>query len=141
MTHPIIDVRHLTKVYRVPERAPGLGASIQSLLKPQYTDVKAVTDISFIAEPGEMIGLIGPNGAGKTTTLKMLSGLLYPTSGDASVAGFTPWKRRPDYLPRISMVMGNRNAMNWDIPHWIVSGFSPRSTVYLKINTAKPWMS
>ena len=115
-SEPIIRVKHLTKVYRVPERAPGMAASIRSLIKPVYTDVPAVTDISFSVEPGEMIGLIGPNGAGKTTTLKMLSGLLYPTSGEASVAGFTPWQRQPDYLRRISMVMGNRSALNWDIP-------------------------
>jgi ABC-2 type transport system ATP-binding protein len=116
MAEPIIQVSHLTKVYRVPERAPGLAASVQSLFKPQYRGVEAVTDISFSVQAGEMIGLIGPNGAGKTTTLKMLSGLLYPTSGEAVVAGFTPWARQPDYLRRISMVMGNRSAMNWDIP-------------------------
>jgi ABC-2 type transport system ATP-binding protein len=113
---PIIQVSHLTKVYRVPERTSGLGASIRSLFKPQHSDVPAVTDISFSVGPGEILGLIGPNGAGKTTTLKMLSGLLYPTSGEAQVAGFTPWKRQPDYLRRISMVMGNRSALNWDIP-------------------------
>jgi ABC-2 type transport system ATP-binding protein len=112
----IIQVKNLTKVYRVPERAPGLKASVRSLFKPVYSDVPAVTDISFSVAAGEMIGLIGPNGAGKTTTLKMLSGLLYPTSGEASVAGFTPWQRQPDYLRRISMVMGNRSALNWDIP-------------------------
>ena len=116
MPEPIIQVSHLTKIYRVPERAPGLAASVQSLFKPQYRGVEAVTDISFSVQAGEMIGLIGPNGAGKTTTLKMLSGLLYPTSGEAVVAGFTPWARQPDYLRRISMVMGNRSAMNWDIP-------------------------
>jgi ABC-2 type transport system ATP-binding protein len=115
-SEPIIQVQHLTKVYRVPERAPGMAASIRSLFKPGYTDVPAVTDISFAVEPGEMIGLLGPNGAGKTTTLKMLSGLLFPTSGKASVAGYTPWQRQPDYLRRISMVMGNRSALNWDIP-------------------------
>lgn len=116
MSDPIIQVKNLTKVYRVPERAPGLGASIRSLFKPTYTDVPAVTQISFTINPGEMVGLIGPNGAGKTTTLKMLSGLLYPSSGEAVVAGFTPWLRQPDYLRRISMVMGNRSALNWDIP-------------------------
>ena len=116
MPDPIIQVQHLTKVYRVPERSPGLGESIRSLFKPVYKDVPAVTDISFSVELGEMIGLIGPNGAGKTTTLKMLSGLLYPTSGEASVAGYTPWGRQPEYLRRISMVMGNRSALNWDIP-------------------------
>ncbi len=116
MPDPIIQVQRLTKVYQVPERSPGLGESIRSLFKPVYKDVPAVTDISFSVGHGEMIGLIGPNGAGKTTTLKMLSGLLYPTSGEASVAGFTPWQRKPDYLRRISMVMGNRSALNWDIP-------------------------
>jgi ABC-2 type transport system ATP-binding protein len=116
MPEPIIQVKRLTKVYRVPERAPGLGASVRSLFKPHYSDIPAVTDISFTVEPGEIVGLIGPNGAGKTTTLKMLSGLLYPTSGDAQVAGYIPWQRQPNYLRRISMVMGNRSALNWDIP-------------------------
>jgi ABC-2 type transport system ATP-binding protein len=116
MPDPIIQVSGLTKVYRVPERSPGLGSSVRSLFKPAFKDVEAVTDVSFSLQPGEMVGLIGPNGAGKTTTLKMLSGLLYPTSGEAHVAGFTPWKRQPEYLRRISMVMGNRSTMNWDIP-------------------------
>ena len=116
MPDPIIQVSHLTKIYRVPERSPGLGASIRGLFKPIHKDVEAVTDINFTLQPGEMVGLIGPNGAGKTTTLKMLSGLLYPSHGEAQVAGFTPWQRQPDYLRQISMVMGNRSAMNWDIP-------------------------
>ena len=128
MPEPIIQVSRLTKVYRVPERAPGLGASIRSLFKPQHSDVPAVTDISFSVEPGEIVGLIGPNGAGKTTTLKMLSGLLYPTSGEAQVAGFTPWQRQPDYLRRISMVMGNRSALNWDIPP--LDSFQVLSQIY-----------
>ena len=116
MPEPIIQVSGLTKVYRVPERPPGLTAAIRGLFKPAYKAVEAVTDIHFTLQPGEMVGLLGPNGAGKTTTLKMLSGLLYPTRGEALVAGFTPWERKPDYLRRISMVMGNRSAMNWDIP-------------------------
>ncbi len=116
MTSPMISVQNLTKVYRVPERQPGLGASIQSLFKPRYRDVEAVSTINFEIEAGEMVGLIGPNGAGKTTTLKILSGLLYPTYGKATVAGFRPWERSPEYLRRISMVMGNRSALNWDIP-------------------------
>ncbi|MFN2304263.1 MAG: ATP-binding cassette domain-containing protein [Anaerolineales bacterium] len=116
MKKAIIQVQNLTKTYRVPERPPGLSASVRSLFKPEYRDVEAVRDISFEVQSGEMVGLIGPNGAGKTTTLKMLSGLLYPTSGKAVVAGFTPWERHTDYLRRISMVMGNRSAMNWDIP-------------------------
>jgi len=116
MALSMIEVQNLTKVYRVPERPPGLGASVRSLFKPQYRNVPAVTNISFSINTGEIIGLIGPNGAGKTTTLKMLSGLLYPTSGEAAVAGYTPWERQPQYLQRISMVMGNRSAMSWDIP-------------------------
>jgi ABC-2 type transport system ATP-binding protein len=116
MPEPIIQVTGLTKVYRVPERPPGLGASLRGLFRPVYKDVEAVTDVNFTLQPGEMVGLIGPNGAGKTTTLKMLSGLLYPSQGEARVAGFTPWERQPGYLRRISMVMGNRSAMNWDIP-------------------------
>ncbi len=116
MTQPQIIVQDLRKVYRVPVRAEGLRASLNSLIKPQFTEIPAVEGISFKIGEGEMIGLIGPNGAGKTTTLKMLSGLLYPTSGEVSVAGFTPWQRKPDYLRRISMVMGNKSQMLWDIP-------------------------
>ncbi|HET90115.1 MAG TPA: ATP-binding cassette domain-containing protein [Chloroflexi bacterium] len=81
-----------------------------------YRQVEAVRGISFLIQPGEMVGFIGPNGAGKTTTLKMLAGLLYPTAGRAQVMGFTPWERRPDYLRRISMVLGNKSQMVWDIP-------------------------
>jgi ABC-2 type transport system ATP-binding protein len=116
MDKNIITAQGLTKVYKVPERAPGLAASLRGLIRPQYRQVEAVTDVNFTIAPGEMVGLLGPNGAGKTTTLKMLSGLLYPTRGSVSVAGFTPWERQPDYLRQISMVMGNRSAMNWDIP-------------------------
>jgi ABC-2 type transport system ATP-binding protein len=78
--------------------------------------VEAVRDVSFAVESGEMVGFIGPNGAGKTTTLKMLSGLLHPTAGEAQVLGFTPWKRKPTYLRQISLVMGNKSQMLWDIP-------------------------
>lgn len=116
MNKNIILVQNLSKTYRVPERPPGLASSLQTLLKPHYRDVEAVREISFTIQRGEMIGLIGPNGAGKTTTLKMLAGLLHPSNGEAWVAGFIPWERRPEYLRRISMVMGNRSAMTWDIP-------------------------
>jgi len=111
-----ILVNNLSKTYRVPERKPGLAASLKSLVRRTYRDVAAVRDISFAVEAGEMIGFIGPNGAGKTTTLKMLAGLLYPTSGEARVLGFTPWERRADYLRRISMVLGNKSQMLWEIP-------------------------
>ena len=116
MTQAQIDVRHLSKTYRVPERQPGLAASLRSLVRPTHTDVPAVQDISFRVEAGEIVGFIGPNGAGKTTTLKMLAGLLYPTGGEATVACCTPWERHTRYLRQISMVMGNKNQMLWDIP-------------------------
>jgi len=111
-----ITVEHLSKTYRVPTRDPGLKASLKNLVQRTYNDVEAVRNISFILEAGEMVGLIGPNGAGKTTMLKMLCGLLHPTDGEAHVAGFVPWERKHAYLRRISMVLGNKSQMLWDIP-------------------------
>jgi ABC-2 type transport system ATP-binding protein len=116
MIEPQILVRNLSKTYRVPERDPGLAAAVKSLVRRQYRDVEAVREISFSVGAGEIVGFIGPNGAGKTTTLKMLAGLLHPTAGEACVAGYTPWERRPAYLRRISMVLGNKSQMIWDIP-------------------------
>ncbi len=116
MTRPQIIVQHLSKTYRVPTREPGLKASLKNLVRRTYDDVPAVCEVSFNIEAGEMVGLIGPNGAGKTTTLKMLCGLLHPTSGEAHVAGFVPWERKHAYLKRISMVLGNKSQMLWDIP-------------------------
>lgn len=111
-----IQVKNLSKTYHVPVRPEGLGASIRSLARSTYDDIPAVKDISFDVSAGEMVGFIGPNGAGKTTTLKMLSGLIHPTSGEISVLGFQPWKREADYHRRISIVMGNKSQMLWDIP-------------------------
>ncbi len=116
MAETQIVVRNLTKTYRVPERRPGLAASLKSLVRRTYRDVEAVRDISFSVEAGEMVGFIGPNGAGKTSTLKMLSGLLHPSAGEARVLGFAPWERKPDYLRHISMILGNKSQMLWDIP-------------------------
>ena len=113
---PVIFVRNLTKTYRVPQRESGLGASLKSMLKRAYQEVKAVQAISFAIEQGEMVGFIGPNGAGKTTTLKMLAGILYPTAGEVNVLGCIPWQRGSEYLRRISMVLGNKSQMLWDIP-------------------------
>jgi ABC-2 type transport system ATP-binding protein len=111
-----IVVKNLYKTYRVPEREAGMGAALKSLFHRVYRDVEAVRDVSFEIAPGEFVGFIGPNGAGKTTTLKVLSGLLHPTSGEVRVLGFTPWARQHDYLRRISMVLGNKSQMLWDIP-------------------------
>ena len=123
-----IVVRNLSKTYRVPEREPGLAASIRSLARRTYRTVEAVREISFNVEAGEMVGFIGPNGAGKTTTLKMLSGLLYPSAGEANVMGFVPWQREAEYLRRISMVLGNKSQMLWDIPP--VDTFRVLSDIY-----------
>ena len=128
MSEPQIVVKNLSKTYRVPEREPGLGAALKSLARRTYRDVEAVRDINFTVDPGEMVGFIGPNGAGKTTTLKMLSGLLHPTSGEARVMGFVPWQRKHAYLRRISMVLGNKSQMLWDIPP--LDSFRTLSEIY-----------
>jgi ABC-2 type transport system ATP-binding protein len=116
MTAPAIHVRDLRKVYVVSEREAGAIAALQSLVHRRTTEVPAVDGISFDLSPGEIVGFLGPNGAGKTTTLKMLSGLLYPTAGDATVLGYVPSKRDKAFLRQITLVMGQRNQLVWDIP-------------------------
>ncbi len=112
----MIRVDQLTKVYRVPVKQPGLLASLRSIVSREYRDVRAVDGVSFVIEPGERVGFLGPNGAGKTTTLKMLTGLLHPTSGEASVLGFRPSDRNPAFLGAITLVMGNKQQLLWDLP-------------------------
>jgi ABC-2 type transport system ATP-binding protein len=112
---PIV-VEELSKTYQVTDREGGFGAAVRSFFKRKFRDVKAVQRVSFRISAGETVGFLGPNGAGKTTTLKMLSGLLYPTSGTANVLGYTPWERRPGYLRSMTLVMGQRNRLSWDIP-------------------------
>jgi ABC-2 type transport system ATP-binding protein len=116
MADAVVHVSDLTKVFKVPEREAGLRASAKSLLRRTWREVRAVDAISFDIGPGEVVGFLGPNGAGKTTTLKMLSGLLYSTSGEARVLGHIPSKREREYLRRITLVMGNRNQLQWDLP-------------------------
>ncbi|MCX6077981.1 MAG: ATP-binding cassette domain-containing protein [Chloroflexi bacterium] len=111
-----ITVDKLCKTYQVPEREGGFGAAVRSFFKRIYRDVKAVDQVSFQIQAGEVVGFLGPNGAGKTTTLKMLSGLLHPSAGSARVLGFTPWELKPDYLRSMTLVMGQRNRLSWDIP-------------------------
>ena len=106
----------LRKTFDVPVREAGIRAATKSLVRRETREVAAVDGISFEIAAGEVVGFLGPNGAGKTTTLKMLSGLLYPTSGEARVLGHTPSKRERDFLRRITMVMGNRNQLQWDLP-------------------------
>ena len=116
MTESSVRVAALNKTFLVPEREAGLRAAVKSLVRRKHRDVRAVDEISFEIAPGEVVGFLGPNGAGKTTTLKMLSGLLYPTSGEARVLGHVPSKRERDFLRRITLVMGNRNQLQWDLP-------------------------
>ena len=113
---PTIHVQHLVKQFQVHHKEPGLQGSLKALFKREYKNIDAVNDISFQIEQGELIGFIGPNGAGKTTTLKTLSGLLYPTSGEVKVLGYTPYERKHDFLKQISLVMGQKNQLFWDLP-------------------------
>ena len=112
---PVV-VNDLSKTFVVPEREAGLRAALKSLVRRKTRAVKAVDRVSFEIGPGEVVGFLGPNGAGKTTTLKMLSGLLYPTSGDVLVLGHVPFRREKPFLRRITLVMGNRSQLEWDLP-------------------------
>jgi ABC-2 type transport system ATP-binding protein len=113
---PDIHVTDLRKTFVVPVREAGLRAAVRGLVRRTHRSVAAVDGVSFDIATGEVVGFLGPNGAGKTTTLKMLSGLLYPTAGEALVLGHVPWRRERDYLRRMTLVMGNRNQLQWDIP-------------------------
>ncbi|MCC6359212.1 MAG: ATP-binding cassette domain-containing protein [Phycisphaerales bacterium] len=124
----VVEASDLSKVFRVPQRESGLGAALRSVLRRRYTDVKAVDRVSFSIEPGEVVGFLGPNGAGKTTTLKILTGLLHPNSGGASVLGHVPWKRENAFLRRISLVMGQRSQLSWDLP--VMDSFVVQLAVY-----------
>jgi len=112
----VIEVRELRKHYQVHQRQPGLGAALASVFRRRYQTVKAVDGISFTVREGERIGFLGPNGAGKTTTLKTLSGLLHPTSGEVSVGGHRPQLREAAFLKSITLVMGQKQQLIWDLP-------------------------
>jgi ABC-2 type transport system ATP-binding protein len=113
---PIIEANDLTKIYQVSQKKEGFLGALRGLYRRDYKEVRAVDHVSFAIEPGEMVAFLGPNGAGKTTTLKMLSGLIYPTSGSAQVLGFTPWDRRDEFRRRFALVMGQKNQLWWDLP-------------------------
>jgi ABC-2 type transport system ATP-binding protein len=115
---PAVKTRNLTKTYVSVRKEPGLKGSIRSLLRPQRVEVHAVRGVDLTIEQGELVGFLGPNGAGKTTTLKMLSGILYPTSGEAEVLGYVPFKRDPRMLRQIALLMGNKQQLWWDLPAW-----------------------
>lgn len=112
----LIEVKNLKKTYEYYKKAPGLLASIKSLFHREKLFTEAVKDINFSIEQGEIVGFLGPNGAGKTTTLKMLSGILYPSGGEATVLGHTPWKREKEFQMNFALVMGQKNQLWWDLP-------------------------
>ena len=116
MAQPAARVHDLCKTYRIHERPPGLAAAVRSVFHRQYKDLEAVRGLSFSVEPGERIGFLGPNGAGKTTTLKILAGLLHPTSGEVRVSGFVPQRREAAFLKSITLVMGQKQQLLWDLP-------------------------
>ncbi len=113
---PAIQVRDLKKVYKVHEREPGTKEAVKSLFKRNFRHITAVDEISFDVAQGEIVGFLGPNGAGKTTTIKMLAGLLYPNGGEAKVLGYTPYEREKALLMQITLAMGRRNQLLWDVP-------------------------
>jgi len=112
----VIEVNGLTKNFRSYKKQPGLGGAIRGLFHRAYETTTAVNDVSFKIEPGELVGFLGPNGAGKTTTLKMLAGLLHPTSGAAKVLGYTPWERAEGYRRQFALLLGQKNQLWWDLP-------------------------
>jgi len=124
----IIKVENLSKTYRIHEKPAGFTNTVKDLFARKYIDKKAVDDISFSVNKGEIVGLLGENGAGKTTTLKMLTGILYPTGGSVTVDGYTPTQRKKAFLKKICFVMGNKSDINWDLP--AVDTFRYQQVVY-----------
>jgi ABC-2 type transport system ATP-binding protein len=113
---PIIEASRLSKTYRVFQKKEGFGGAVRGLFHREYKEVKAVDEVDFQIEAGEMVAFLGPNGAGKTTTLKMLSGLIFPSSGTANVLGFVPWQRADAFRRQFALVMGQKNQLWWDLP-------------------------
>ena len=116
MSTPVIEVSELTKTYRTYKRRPGFKGALRGLFHREYESVNAAQNVSFSVTEGELVGFLGPNGAGKTTTLKMLAGLLYPTSGSAHVLGYVPWERKDGYRRQFALLLGQKNQLWWDLP-------------------------
>jgi ABC-2 type transport system ATP-binding protein len=124
----VIDVDALSRTFKVPVREAGLRNAVRSLVRREHRDVRAVREVSFAVGAGEVVGFLGPNGAGKTTTMKMLSGLLHPTGGRARVLGHEPSRRERAYLGRMTLIMGNRNQLQWDLP--VVDSFEMNRAIF-----------
>ncbi|MDC0357986.1 ATP-binding cassette domain-containing protein [Oligoflexia bacterium] len=112
----MIQVENLTKTFRVHEKEPGLKASVKALFHRRWKKIEALSDASFEVQPGEIVGLIGANGAGKTTLVKILAGIIHPTSGTANVLGHTPWRRENAFRRQIALIMGQKAQLWWDLP-------------------------
>ena len=124
----IIAVKNLSKIYFSSKKEPGILAGIKNLFNPDILEIKAVEDINFEIEEGEFVGFLGPNGAGKTTTLKMLSGIIKPTSGSMSVMGFDPWEKKNEYKRQFALLMGQKNQLWWDLP--VMESFLLNKEIY-----------
>src|ERR1700690_3488186 len=125
---PQILVEELSKTYRIAERDPGAMGAVKGLFHRRWRTVEALSGVSFQMDQGELVGLIGPNGAGKSTTIKILSGILEPTSGRCEVDGLTPWRERIRHVARIGVVFGQRTQLWWDLP--VIEGFNLLRDIY-----------
>ncbi|QAY65730.1 ABC transporter ATP-binding protein [Paenibacillus protaetiae] len=124
----MIVVEGLSKSFKVAKRPPGLKHALKALLRPEYTMVQALKDVSFTIQPGEIVGYIGPNGAGKSTSIKMMSGILVPDSGTCTIMGYTPWKERTAFVKHIGVVFGQRSQLWWDVP--VIDSFELLKDIY-----------
>src|SRR5579862_4606250 len=125
---PIIRTHDLRKVFRTLDRKPGVGGTLSTLFSRKYVDKVAVEDVSMSLEAGELVGYIGPNGAGKSTTIKMLTGILVPTSGSIDVAGLVPYEKRKENARNIGVVFGQRSQLYWDLP--LIESFELLRAIY-----------
>jgi len=127
-TQPIIELSHLSKTFRVARRDPGLKAAAKALFRREYTEIRALDDLSFSVPEGQIVGYIGPNGAGKSSTVKVMSGILTPDAGTCRVCGLTPWRARRQLAGRIGVVFGQRSQLFWDVP--VIDSFELLRDIY-----------
>lgn len=128
MSTPLIEVSGISKTFKVSSRRKGIPGMLANLIRPKYEYKKAVDDISFCINEGEMVGFIGPNGAGKSTTIKMLSGILYPDRGEINIAGYNPYSQRKEYVSNIGVVFGQKSQLSWDLP--VIESFQLLKHIY-----------